>query len=203
MEKSMISLSCEGMSASDAYKLLTGSVVPRPIAWISTQSDDKIVNVAPFSSFNYVAHSPPMLAVNITLTDSGGIKDTARNIRDTGEFVVNIATRATLDVMHESSAEYSGDVSEAEELGIALVPGQQVSVPRLAVSPIQMECKLSQIVPLGTGVNTLYIGEVVMFHLSRDIYNGRHIDSVAMDPIARLGGPFYAALGEIFTRKRP
>lgn len=199
----MISLSCEGMSASDAYKLLTGSVVPRPIAWISTQSDDKIVNVAPFSSFNYVAHSPPMLAVNITLTDSGGIKDTARNIRDTGEFVVNIATRATLDVMHESSAEYSGDVSEAEELGIALVPGQQVSVPRLAVSPIQMECKLSQIVPLGTGVNTLYIGEVVMFHLSRDIYNGRHIDSVAMDPIARLGGPFYAALGEIFTRKRP
>jgi flavin reductase (DIM6/NTAB) family NADH-FMN oxidoreductase RutF len=203
MEKSMISLSCEGMSASDAYKLLTGSVVPRPIAWISTQSDDKIVNVAPFSSFNYVAHSPPMLAVNITLTDSGGIKDTARNIRDTGEFVVNIATRATLDVMHESSAEYSGDVSEAEELGIALVPGQQVSVPRLAVSPIQMECKLSQIVPLGTGVNTLYIGEVVMFHLSRDIYNGRHIDSVAMDPIARLGGPFYAALGEIFSRKRP
>ncbi len=199
----MISLSCEGMSASDAYKLLTGSVVPRPIAWISTQSDDKIVNVAPFSSFNYVAHSPPMLAVNITLTDSGGIKDTARNIRDTGEFVVNIATRATLDVMHESSAEYSGDVSEAEELGIALVPGQQVSVPRLAVSPIQMECKLSQIVPLGTGVNTLYIGEVVMFHLSRDIYNGRHIDSVAMDPIARLGGPFYAALGEIFSRKRP
>lgn len=191
------------MSASDAYKLLTGSVVPRPIAWISTQSDDKIVNVAPFSSFNYVAHSPPMLAVNITLTDSGGIKDTARNIRDTGEFVVNIATRATLDVMHESSAEYSGDVSEAEELGIALVPGQQVSVPRLAVSPIQMECKLSQIVPLGTGVNTLYIGEVVMFHLSRDIYNGRHIDSVAMDPIARLGGPFYAALGEIFSRKRP
>lgn len=199
----MISLSCECMSASDAYKLLTGSVVPRPIAWISTQSDDKIVNVAPFSSFNYVAHSPPMLAVNITLTDSGGIKDTARNIRDTGEFVVNIATRATLDVMHESSAEYSGDVSEAEELGIALVPGQQVSVPRLAVSPIQMECKLSQIVPLGTGVNTLYIGEVVMFHLSRDIYNGRHIDSVAMDPIARLGGPFYAALGEIFSRKRP
>lgn len=199
----MISLSCEDMSASDAYKLLTGTVVPRPIAWISTQSADKIVNVAPFSSFNYVAHSPPMLAVNITLTDSGGIKDTARNIRDTGEFVVNIATRATLDVMHASSAEYSGDVSEAAELGIAMTPGQKVAAPRLAVSPVQMECRLSQIVPLGTGVNTLYIGEVLMFHLSPDIYNGRHIDSVAMDPIARLGGPFYAALGEIFSRKRP
>src|SRR5690606_41215394 len=108
-----------------------------------------------------------------------------------------------LDGMHDSSGEYRGDVSEAEELEIALGPGQQVSVPSLAVSPIQMECKLSQIVPLGTGVTTLYIGEVVMFHLSRDIYNGRHIDSVAMDTIARSGGPFDAALGEIFSRKRP
>ncbi|WP_397476008.1 flavin reductase family protein [Pusillimonas sp.] len=199
----MISLSCEGMSDSDAYKLLTGAVVPRPIAWISTQSAGQIVNVAPFSSFNYVAHSPPMLAVNITLTDSGGIKDTARNIRDTGEFVVNIATRATLDLMHESSAEYSGDVSEAEELGIALTPGQRVSVPRLAASPVQMECVLSQIVPLGNGINTLYIGEVAMFHLSPDIYNGHHIDSVGMQPVARLGGPLYAALGEIINRTRP
>lgn len=199
----MISLSCEGMSDSDAYKLLTGAVVPRPIAWISTQSAERIVNVAPFSSFNYVAHSPPMLAVNITLTETGGIKDTARNIRDTGEFVVNIATRATLDLMHESSAEYSGDVSEAEQLGIALTPGQRVSVPRLAASPIQMECVLSQVVPLGNGINTLYIGEVVMFHLSPDVYDGRHIDSVGMQPVARLGGPLYAALGEIINRKRP
>lgn len=199
----MISLPCEGMSGSDAYKLLTGAVVPRPIAWISTQSADGIVNVAPFSSFNYVAHSPPMLAVNITLTDSGGIKDTARNIRDTGEFVVNIATVATLDLMHESSAEYSGDVSEAERLGIALTPGQMVAVPRLTASPVQMECVSSKIVPLGNGINTLYIGEVVMFHLSSDVYNGRHIDSVRMQPVARLGGPLYASLGEIIRRERP
>lgn len=197
------SLPIADLSSSQAYKLLTGVVVPRPIAWISTRSSGGVVNVAPFSSYNYVADTPPMLAVNIGLHDDGCLKDTARNIRETGEFVVNVTTRAALDVMNASSARYAAGVSEARELGIELLPGRVVGVPRVASSPVHMECRLSQIVPLGAGVNTLYIGEVVMFHLAKGVYDGRHVNSVAIDPLARLGGPFYAALGEIFKRKRP
>lgn len=186
-----------------AYKLLTGVVVPRPVAWITTCGENGVVNVAPFSSYNYVCDTPPMLAVNIAAQDDGVLKDTARNIRETGEFVVNVATRSALDLMNASSAQYPMHASEAEHLGIPLLPGKLVKVPRVAISPVQMECRLSQVVPLGAGSNTLYIGEVIMFHLDGAVYDGNHVNSVAIDPIARLGGPFYAALGEILKRPRP
>ena len=173
-------------------------MVPRPIAWITTISESGVVNAAPFSSYNYVAHSPPMLAVNIG-AQRGGPKDTQRNIEQSQEFVVNVATMANMEVMHKTSAEFGPDVSETEVLGIELLPSQQVKPPRIAMSPVQMECKLSQIVHLSQ-FNTLYIGEVVAFHLSSEVYDGRHVDSVKMQPVLRLGGPLYAALGEIYER---
>lgn len=197
------SLAVAELSSSEAYKLLTGVVVPRPIAWITTQDANGLVNLAPFSSFNYVADTPPMLAVNIGLHDDGCLKDTARNIRESGEFVVNVTSRAALELMNASSARYAPGASEAEALGIELMPSKVVAAPRVAASPVQMECRLSQVVPLGPGVNTLYIGEVIMFHLAQHVYDGRHVDSVAIDPLARLGGPFYASLGEIIKLKRP
>jgi len=200
---SFISLPTEGMPTSQVYKLLTGVVVPRPIAWISTRDRNGVVNVAPFSSFNYVAHTPPMLAVNISVQDDGRLKDTARNIVETGEFVVNVTPRAALDPMNESSAEFPPHASEAEHLGLQLLGSQVVKAPRVAMSPVQMECRLVQTVPLGPGINTLYIGEVVVFHLADRVYDGRHVDTVAIDPIARLGGPFYTTLGEVIQRKRP
>ena len=199
----MTSFSAVDIDGSMAYKLVSGLVVPRPVAWISSQNEAGLVNVAPFSSFNYVAHSPAMLAVNIALQDDGTLKDTARNIRETGEFVVNITPTSALDAMNQSSAEYPADVSEAQVLDIPLMPSTQVRPPRVAVSPAQMECRLTQIVPLGTGINTLYIAEIVAFHVANTVYDGRHIDSVALDPVARLGGPFYASLGEIHKRPRP
>ena len=189
----------EGLDPADAYRLLVGCVVPRPVAWITTQGADGRVNAAPFSSYNYVATNPPMLAVNIATRD-GDVKDTARNIRETGEFVVNVATEATLELMHASAAEYPAEISEAEVLGLELLPSHLVKPPRIATTPVQMECRIEQIVPLGRGLNTLFIGEVVTFHLSPDIYDGRRVNSAAMRPVARLGGPFYAGLGEIFHR---
>ncbi|MES2364083.1 MAG: flavin reductase family protein [Pseudomonadota bacterium] len=198
MSHEFTTLDASSMDTATAYRLLCGIVVPRPIAWITSVSEAGIVNAAPFSSYNYVAHSPPMLAVNIG-SRSGALKDTARNIEQGREFVVNVATVGNMETMHKTSAEFAPDASEAQALGIELLPSQLVKPPRIAMSPVQMECKLSQVVRLGR-LNTLYIGEVVAFHLSSEVYDGRHVDSVKMQPVARLGGPYYAALGEIFLR---
>lgn len=191
----------QGLDTATAYRLIVGCVVPRPIAWVTTVDDAGRVNVAPFSSYNYVATSPPMLAINIAArAGDGAIKDTARNLRANGEFVVHVATEATMEAMHASAQEFPPEVSEAEALGLDLLPSHHVRPPRLAASPIHMECRLDQMVPLGRGVNTLYIGEVVAFHFNRAVYDGSRIDSVGMRPVARLGGPFYSALGEILHR---
>lgn len=187
------------LDTATAYRLICGIVVPRPIAWITTVGTDGVVNAAPFSSYNYVAHSPPMLAVNIG-SRLGVLKDTARNIRETGFFCVNVATEGAMEAMHGCGADYPPEVSEPEALGIALLSGTRGPVPRIAASPIHMECRLDQFVTLGRGLNTLYIGEVLAFHLSREVYDGRHVDSVKLRPLARLGGPYYATLGEIHHR---
>jgi flavin reductase (DIM6/NTAB) family NADH-FMN oxidoreductase RutF len=192
-------LAAAGMDTATAYRLMCGVVVPRPVAWITTIGRDGRVNAAPFSSYNYVAHSPPMVAVNIG-TRAGELKDTARNIRDTGWFCVNVATESVMETMHLSGADYPPEVGEPEALGIALLPGTKTPVPRIASSPIHMECRLDQAVTLGRGLNTLYIGEVLVFHLSHQVYDGRNVDSAKLRPIARLGGPYYSALGEIYHR---
>jgi len=189
----------QNLDPADAYRLIVGCVVPRPVAWITTVDEQGRVNAAPFSSYNYVATDPPMLAINISTRD-GDFKDTARNMRDSREFVVNVATESTLEKMHASAAEYPPEVSEVEELGLELLPSAHVRAPRIASTPVQMECRLDQVIPLGRGTNTLYIGEVVAFHLSPTIYDGRRVDSAGMRPVARLGGPFYAGLGEIYHR---
>jgi flavin reductase (DIM6/NTAB) family NADH-FMN oxidoreductase RutF len=142
-----------------------------------------------------------MLAINIARRPGGGTtKDTARNILESREFVVNVATEDDMEVMHQSAQEFPPEVSETEVLGIDLLPSRHVRVPRIASSPVHMECRLEQVVPLGRGVNTLYIGEVIAFHLSDQIYDGTRVDTAAMRPIARLGGPYYSGLGEIFHR---
>jgi flavin reductase (DIM6/NTAB) family NADH-FMN oxidoreductase RutF len=191
----------EGLDTAAAYRLIVGCVVPRPVAWITTMDEEGRVNAAPFSSYNYVATSPPMLGVNIAKrAGDGAIKDTARNILRSREFVVNVATEDTMEAMHASGFEYPPEESEVAALGLELLPSRHIKVPRLAATPVQMECRLDQAVTLGRGINTLYIGEVVAFHLSRKVFDGNRVDSAAMRPIARLGGPFYAALGEIIHR---
>ncbi|MCY1163851.1 flavin reductase family protein [Polaromonas sp.] len=192
-------LDARGLDTAEAYRLVIGCVVPRPIAWITTVDGKGCVNAAPFSSYNYVATSPPMLAVNIASRE-GAIKDTARNIRETGEFVVNVATEHTMEAMHACGENYPPGISEIDALGIDLLPSRLVRPPRIASTPVQMECRLDQVVVLGRGVNTLFIGEVVAFHLSSDVYDGKRVDSARMRPLARLGGPFYAGLGEIYHR---
>ncbi|MES2399507.1 MAG: flavin reductase family protein [Pseudomonadota bacterium] len=192
-------LDARELDTAEAYRMVIGCVVPRPIAWVTTIDGKGCVNAAPFSSYNYVATTPPMLAINIASRE-GTEKDTARNIRETGEFVVNVATEANMELMHACGENYAPGVSEADALGIELLPSRLVKPPRIALSPVQMECRLDQIVVLGKGINTLFIGEIIAFHLSPEIFDGKRVDSAKMRPVARLGGPFYAGLGEIFHR---
>ncbi|MES1976686.1 MAG: flavin reductase family protein [Pseudomonadota bacterium] len=126
------------LDTAAAYRMVIGCVVPRPIAWVTTVDGRGCVNAAPFSSYNYVATTPPMLAINIASRE-GSEKDTARNIRETGEFVVNVATEASMEAMHACGENYAPGISEAEALGIALLPSRLVKPPRIAVSPVQME----------------------------------------------------------------
>ena len=191
-------IDAEKLSAAEAYALLVGTVVPRPIAWITTLDREGRVNAAPFSCYTFVCNRPPMIAVNLGRRE-GALKDTARNIRHLESFVVNVVTEELIEPMHQSSFDYPEETSEPELLGLALAPCRLVSPPRIASSPIALECRLRQILELGEQKNDLVIGEVVAFHVAEEIFAGGRIDVRKFRPLARLGGPNYARLGEIVT----
>lgn len=173
-------------TTADNYKLLTNLVVPRPIAWISSLSQSGVINLAPFSFFNAVGSDPMYVVVGIGRRDSGEPKDSARNIQTSGEFVVNLVTEDLLAAMNITAAEFPPDESELSAVNLHAAPSVRLKAPRLAEAQASLECKLFQSQPLGT--NTLYIGEVVMFHVADHLLGPRlHINNFA--PIGRLGSP--------------
>ena len=173
-------------SVADNYKLLTNLVVPRPIAWVSTLSPSGVVNLAPFSFFNAVGANPLYLIISIGLNDAGGIKDTAKNILANGEFVVNMVTEELFDAMNISAADFPPDLSELTVAGLHTAPSAHINAPRVNEAKVSLECKLHSSQPLGS--NTLFIGEVVMFHVADHLMGPRlHINNFA--PIGRLGSP--------------
>jgi flavin reductase (DIM6/NTAB) family NADH-FMN oxidoreductase RutF len=183
-----------------AYRLITGVVVPRPIAWVTSLSATGVLNLAPFSAFMFVAPKPPMLAISVGR--KGNIyKDTAQNILNNEQYVVHIADSSLMNAVHESSTEHPPDVSEVDELGLATLPGERIKVPRLAAAPIAMECRFRQCLEFGETRSRLIIGEVLVFHIRDGLLNNGKIETEALDPIARIAGPRYAKLGEIVTLK--
>ena len=173
-------------SEADNYKLLTNVVVPRPIAWVTSVSEDGLVNLAPFSFFNAVGGDPLYLMVSVGSRDDGTLKDTARNIRASGDFVVNLVTEELLAAMNISAADFPSDRSELAPAHVHSAPSVHVTAPRLAEAQVSLECKLFQTLKLGS--NTLCIGEVVMFHIADHLMGPRlHIENFA--PIGRLGSP--------------
>jgi flavin reductase (DIM6/NTAB) family NADH-FMN oxidoreductase RutF len=186
------------LGAEEAYRLITGIVVPRPIAWVSTLSSKGVVNLAPFSAFTFVSPKPPMLAISVG-RKAGVYKDTAHNILSTEEFVVHIADSTLMTAVHDSSAELPADVSEVEQLGLATLASEKIKVPRIAVAPIAMECRFRQCIEFGETRSRLLVGEVLVFHIRDDLLKNGKIDTEALDPIARIAGPRYARLGEIVT----
>ncbi|MGJ7530734.1 flavin reductase family protein [Variovorax sp. GB1P17] len=200
----MLTLDPERLTQVEIYKLMTGIVVPRPIAWVTTLSETGVVNAAPFSSFTFVSHDPPMLAIGIDAKPGGaGLKDTARNILHRREFVVHIADHSLLQALHDSSGDYPSDVGELELLGLEMRLSARVSTPCIAHAPIAAECVLEQSVVLGRQPTRLMIGRVVQFHVRDSLIANGRIDAVALNPVCRLGGPHYAGLGTVTSLPPP
>jgi flavin reductase (DIM6/NTAB) family NADH-FMN oxidoreductase RutF len=194
----LIDIDPADLSPAAAYKLLVGIVVPRPIAWISTLNEGGTVNLAPFSCYTFVSNDPPMIAVSCGRRN-GLLKDTARNARHWGEFVVNVVTENLVTPMHQSSREHPGETSEADLLGIALQTSIMVRPPRVSAAPIALECRLRQVLEFGNLKSELLIGEVVRFRIADHLIHDGKIDAMQWRPLARLAGLNYARLGEIIT----
>ena len=174
----------------DNYKLLIGSILPRPIAFVSTISGDGIFNVAPFSLFTAISSQPPTIAFapNRRGTD-GTTKDTLNNIKETKEFVVNMVTEEIIEAVNNAASDFPPQVDEFAEIGLTATPAQMVKAPLVAESPIHFECKLYDIIeigPAGPGGGALVIGEVVLFHVDDDLLSQGRIDTGKLKPVASL-----------------
>ena len=186
------------------YKLLIGCVVPRPIAWVSSLSADMLPNLAPFSFFMAVCNDPPTLAFS-SGRRAGHKKDTVQNIEHTQDFVVNLVDDTLAEQMNLTSGEYPQDVDEFALTGLTAAPSVKVKAPRVLESPINLECRAVQILPVGNGPHSLVLGEIVYFHIRDDLYdpNTGRIDMHNLHPVGRLAGNLYAHVHDIFEIKRP
>ena len=171
------------LSAKDRYKLLIGAIVPRPIAWVSTLSVSGTVNLAPFSAFNYMGNDPAIIAFS-----PGASKDTFLNIQRELEFVVNLVPVAMMSEMNLSATDFPPEVSELEEAGLTSVPSVQIRTPRVAESPVNLECRVHSILEIGA--NRVVIGEVVEFHIRNEFIDAEklYVHSAKLDLLARMGG---------------
>lgn len=187
------------------YRVLTGVVVPRPIAFVSTVSTDGVANLAPYSFFNAVCPDPPTVVFGSSRRVPHKSKDTLRNVEETGEFVVNIVVDDIAEAMNSTAAEYPEDVDEFEIAGLTAVSSDLVKAPRVAESPVNMECRLNQIVNLGDehSGHGLVIGTIVMMHVRDDLINGHRINHHLMKPTGRLAGSMYCHTADTFELVRP
>ncbi|HEU5180138.1 MAG TPA: flavin reductase family protein [Candidatus Polarisedimenticolia bacterium] len=189
-----------GLDRRAAYKLMISLIVPRPIAWVSTVSPEGGVNLAPFSYFNGICSHPPILMIAVGAR-RGERKDTWRNIDQTRQFVVNLVVPELVDAMVITSGEYPPEVDEFKSAGLTPAPSTKVSPPRIAESPVSMECELERIVEVER--TALILGKVVLYHVRDDLLHQGSVDPTKLKPVARLGDDFYSYLGEVFSRGRP
>ena len=206
MSASKISINTKEIPFQDRYKLLIGSIVPRPIGFISTISPSGISNLAPFSFFNGVCSEPmTVLFCPVIRGSDGQEKDTLKNIKATKEFVVNIVSEEIAEKMNQCSAEYPYGVDEFKESGLTPSPSKMVKPLLVKEAKINMECKLLHLVEIGNkpGGGTVVIGEVVYFHVREDIYKDGKIILSELKPVGRLGGTEYCRVTDNFSLPRP
>jgi flavin reductase (DIM6/NTAB) family NADH-FMN oxidoreductase RutF len=200
-EEAALHIEPQGLSTKQVYNLLYGCVVPRPIAWVTTRGPDGTLNVAPYSAFTVVSVTPPMVLISCGFMD-GQRKDTARNIAATGEFCVNIVSRALLEPMHASSADFPADLGEVDALGLETAPSHAIGTPRIAAAPAALECRLHQILKFGAHSESI-VGEVVAFHFAEGICEKGRVDQQRLGAMGRIGGPTYVTAGEFISLPPP
>ena len=180
----------------NVYRLLTAVVVPRPIAWVTTLSEDGLVNLAPHSFYTVACARPPIVQFS-----SVGKKDTLRNVLATGEFVVNLAYAPLLEQVNNSAARFPPDQSEVEQLDIEMEPSLRVAPPRVARSPVAIECTVHSTNELGD--STVVLGDVRLISVAQEVLKDRHPDFTLLDPLARLGKDEWALHSEVVAIPRP
>jgi flavin reductase (DIM6/NTAB) family NADH-FMN oxidoreductase RutF len=191
----MTILDPDDLSGRTVYGLLTSLVIPRPIALVTTESRDGVLNCAPFSFYQGVCGSPPIISLSIARNRSG-LKDTFRNILLDSEFVVHTPRTEHLDQVERTAESFDPEVSEVEEIGFHPTESEEVEVRGLEEPPVRMECRLHDQFPIAGGKVTVLYGEIVCFHLDEDVYDGEYVDYDALDPLGRLGPDAYTNLGE-------
>ncbi len=185
-------------------RVLTGVVVPRPIAFVSSVSADGIVNLAPFSFFNAMAYDPATIVLGISRSAGWKAKDTLANIEATGEFVVSVVVDDIAEAMNSTAAEFPADEDEFEIAGLTAKPSEIVRAPLVAESPVNMECRLNQVVNVGSDNNHgIVIGEILLMHIRDDIINGHRINHSLLKPVGRLAGNMYCKTDDVYEMVRP
>lgn len=202
----MLSFDPKEISERQNYKFLIGTVIPRPIAFVTSISEDGVVNGAPYSYFNVVSSNPPMISVAVQ-RKAGQLKDTARNIVKQKEFVIHIVDHENVEKVNETAANLPHDESELTRANLTSVPSKKVTVPGVKEAKVRFECVLEQAIELGendeVGVDLL-IGKIVHYHIDESIYQSdQRIDADKLAAVSRLAGNNYAKIGEIFEIERP
>jgi len=192
------------ISGKERYKLLVSTVTPRPIAWVVSQDAKGIVNAAPFSFFNAFSGDPPVVGIGIGSRKPGQAKDSRANIRETGQFVVNLVSEATADAMNVTGIEFDPGINEIEQAGLTALPSSHVKPPRIAESPVAMECELLQIVELGE--SGLVLGRVLAMHVRDDAVmdaSKYSIDTPKLKLVGRMhGSGWYVRTSDLFELPR-
>ncbi|WP_068985055.1 flavin reductase family protein [Lysinibacillus xylanilyticus] len=201
----MISIDPTKNTERENYKLLIGSIIPRPIAFVTTKSEQGVINGAPFSFFNIVSSNPPMISLAVQRPQER-LKDTARHIHHQQQFVVHIVDEGNVKQVNETAASLPVTESEIDRAQFTLTDSQCISVPGIKEAKVRMECSLVQTIPLMNGdeqTGDLFIGQVVQFHIDETIYNEGRIDPRELKAVSRLAGSNYAKIGDIFALERP
>ncbi|MBY5387099.1 flavin reductase family protein [Rhizobium leguminosarum] len=199
-----VSFDFKQLTERERYKLMIGTVIPRPIALVTTVDENGRINAAPFSFFNCLSADPPILAIGVENNADMSFKDTGHNIRMTEVFTVNIVSFAIAEAMHVCGAKYPRGVDELKAAGLTAMPGEKVASPFIAEAPAAFECKRHVTLELGRS-RQIVMGEIVYAHYRDGVVDPErlHVDPAAVDAIARLGGDTCATIRDRFEMLTP